>query len=60
MASKYTYLVEADGCYCGFTNRKDAIAEAEYRVRFHHDEKVKVIKYSHGDIVWKGSYKDDK
>lgn len=60
MAIKYTYIVEADGCYYGFTNLKDAILEAEYRVRFHHDEKVKVTKFSYGDVVWKGGYANGK
>lgn len=52
MASKYTYLVEADGAYCGFTNLKDAVSEAEYRVRFHKDEKVRVTRFAHGEVMW--------
>lgn len=55
MASKYTYLVEAGGCLCvsTFTSKRDAIAEAKYRVRVFHESNVRVIRVGKQDIVWK-------
>lgn len=51
---RYTYLVEADGFYRGFTNRNDAVHEAMYRVRSHRCKSVRVTRYAHGDVIWRG------